>query len=148
MVNPYPILVGPSPKVKGTFRKLRRNCWHKSLELNIIISMFMAGKSCCGQTIDLWKLSLRSHYEQPLNACNSSFCDCSKMLSRSATSLVLKCFWQTLCHVPIYQQLPALQLKKRRKESVQLITCLFQSSSWLKSSVKLQQTQCYSPSFK
>ena len=55
MVNPYPILVGPSPKAKGTILKLRMNCWHKSLELSVIISMFMAGKSCCGQTINLWR---------------------------------------------------------------------------------------------
>ena len=38
--------------------------------------------------------------------------------------------------------------EEEAKESMQLISCLFQSPSWLKSSVKLQQTQYYSPSFK
>ena len=100
--QPYPFLVGPSPNVRGTILNLRKNCWHKSLELSAIIIMFMAGKLYCGQIINLWRLSLRSPQKQPLNACKGRFYDCSNMLSRSVTSLVLKCFWQTLCHVPIY----------------------------------------------
>ena len=100
--QPYPILVGPSPNVRGTILNLRKNCWHKSLELSAIIIMFMAGKLYCGQTINLWRFSLRSPQKQPLNACKGCFYDCSNILSRSVTSLVLKCFWQTLCHVPIY----------------------------------------------
>ena len=48
------------------------------------------------------------------------------------------------CHVPIHQQLPAPQLKKRQNKSMQLISYPFQNPSWLRSSVKLQPSQYYS----
>ena len=70
------------------------------------------------------------------------------MILRPVTSLVLKCIWQTLCHVPIYQPLSALQLKKRRNVFMQLISYPFENPSWLRSSVKLQKTQYYSAFFK
>ena len=47
-VNQYPIQVEPSPLVKGTILKLRKNCWPKSLVLSVTISMFY------GQKVVLW----------------------------------------------------------------------------------------------
>ena len=47
MANQYPIQVEPSPQVKETALKLRKNCWPKSLALNVIIVMPLATAPKC-----------------------------------------------------------------------------------------------------
>ena len=49
MVNQYPIQVELSPQSERNYSQIEKELLHKSLALSVIISMFMAGKSCSGQ---------------------------------------------------------------------------------------------------